>query len=71
MRSLRTALTVAALVLLSAGYAASQIAYFQGRFIEYAARVDTPPVWALSGLLLLVAVVLTFVPDRDEEPHRP
>lgn len=71
MRSLRTALTVAALVLLSAGYAASQIAYFQGQFIEYAARVDSPPVRALSGLILLAAVVLAWIPDRDEEPAKP
>lgn len=67
MKTVRTALTAAALCLLCAGYAASQIALFQGRAADYASRVDTPPVWALSGLLLVVAIVLAFVPDRDEE----
>lgn len=67
MKLVRTALTAAALCLLCAGYAASQIALFQGRAADYAARVDSPPVWTLSGLMLLLAIILAFVPDRDEE----
>ena len=67
MRTLRTALTAATLSLLCLGYAASQFAYFQGRFVEYAASVDIPPVRMLSGLLLLSAIVLAFIPDRGEE----
>ena len=67
MRTLRTALTAAALCLLCAGYAASQIAYFQGRFAEYAARVDTPPIQHLAGLMLVCAVILTFIPDRTDQ----
>ena len=68
MKTVRTALTVAALFLLGGGYAASQIALFEGRAADYAGRVDVPPIWNLSGLLLLLAVVLAFIPDRDEEP---
>jgi hypothetical protein len=67
MKTVRTALTAAALCLLCAGYAASQIALFQGRAADYAARVDVAPVWNLSGLLLVLAVILAFIPDRDEE----
>ncbi|MEA2552700.1 MAG: hypothetical protein QOJ65_876 [Fimbriimonadaceae bacterium] len=67
MRTLRTALTAAALSLLCIGYAASQWAWLQGTFPEYYARVDSPPVRILSGVLLLCAVVLAFIPDRSEE----
>lgn len=67
MRTLRTALTVAALCLLSAGYAASQIAFFTGRFAQYAASVDTPPVRTLSGLFLVAAIALAFIPDHSSE----
>ncbi len=67
MKTVRTALTAAALCLLCAGYAASQVALFQGRAAEYAAEVDVPPISSLSGLFLLLAVALAFIPDRDEE----
>lgn len=67
MRTLRTALTAAALCLVCAGYAASQIAYFQGTVAEYAARVDTPPVQRLAGLLLLSAIILAFIREKPEE----
>ena len=66
MRTLRTALTAAALCLLCAGYAASQIAYFQGTFMEYAAKVDTPPIQRLALLLLIAAVILALIEDRNE-----
>lgn len=70
MKTVRTALTAAVLCLLCAGYAASQIALFQGRAADYAARVDVPPVWNLSGLLLLASVILAFIPDRSKEGGR-
>jgi len=68
MRTLRTALTAAALCLLCAGYAASQIAYFQGTFAEYAARVDSQPVQRLALLFLTAAIVLAFIKDREDSP---
>ena len=67
MKIVRTALTAAALFLLCAGYAASQIALFQGRVADYSARVDVPPVWNLSGIFLLLAIVLAFIPEREIE----
>jgi hypothetical protein len=66
MRTLRTALTAATLCLLCAGYAFSQISYFQGRFAEYAARIDVPPVQHLAGIMLVAAVILALIPDRDD-----
>lgn len=70
MRTLRTALTAAALSLLCAGYAASQIAYFTGRFVDYALRVDAPPVQHLALLFLVSAVILAFIPERTDESKR-
>ncbi len=67
MRTLRTALTAAALCLLCLGYAASQIAYFQGTFVDYAAKVDSPPVQRLALLFLLAAVVLAFIKDHEKD----
>ena len=66
MKTVRTALTAAALLLLCAGYAASQIALFEGRAADSAARVDVPPVWNLSGLFLVLAIVLAFIPEREQ-----
>ena len=67
MRTLRTALTLAAFSLLTAGYAASQIAYFKGTFADYASRVDQPPVQRLAGILLLLSIVLCFIKEKPEE----
>src|SRR6478609_9523676 len=69
MRTLRTALTAVALCLLCVGYAASQLSYFMGNFVDYAARVDSPPVQRLAALLLLSAVILTFIREK-EDPER-
>jgi hypothetical protein len=75
MRTLRTALTAVALCLLCVGYAASQIAYWRDSIhisyaMEYAARVDTPPVQHLAGILLLSAVILAFIREK-QDPEQP
>jgi hypothetical protein len=67
MRTLRTALTLAAFFLLCVGYGASQIAYFTGTFAEYASRVDQPPVQRLAGIMLLAAIVLCFIREKPQE----
>lgn len=66
MTTLRTALTVAALCLLGGGYAASQLAFFNGRTGEYARSVDTPALKWLSLFLLISAVLLAFFPERED-----
>ncbi|AIE85783.1 hypothetical protein OP10G_2415 [Fimbriimonas ginsengisoli Gsoil 348] len=55
------------MVLLAAGYAASQLMFFQGRSQPYAEAVDRPPVAYLAGALLLAIVVFGFIPDRESE----
>jgi len=67
MKRIRLLLAAISAVLLAAGYAASQLAYFQGTPDTYAAKVDQGPVIGLTLLLFLVAVVLGFLPDREDE----
>ena len=66
MKKVRMLVAVVAMVLLAAGYLASQFSYFQGTASEYAAKVDTQPVVMLSLIVFLVALVLFFIPDREE-----
>jgi len=67
MNKLRTLLAVIVLVLLTAGYGASQFAYMQGAESaqEYAKRVDSPAISHLALLLFLAIVILGFVRDRS------
>lgn len=60
MESAKKALFVITLALLTAGYAASQLAWWDRTFAEYAKRVDTPPVQH-AAMILLLAVVLSAV----------
>jgi hypothetical protein len=69
MKKLRTAVAVVTLVLLTAGYAVSQIAALQGWAADYALRVDSPPVQRLAMALFLAIVALGFIPDRDPISH--
>ena len=65
MKSLRYLLSIIVLALLAGGYFASQYYYFDGRPQEWAAKVDTPAVAWLALLMLLGAIVLSFVPERE------
>lgn len=65
MKTVRYALSVLTVLLLAAGYGASQFAFFGGETAAYAQRVDQPPVRMLSLILLLAAVALAFVRDED------
>jgi hypothetical protein len=67
MRKLRVLISVAVLVLLPLGYAASQYMALGGSAEEYARRIDCPPVQWLALALLVVCVVLAFI--RDEEAN--
>jgi hypothetical protein len=67
MRLLRDGLTLAALLFLGAGYAASQFFALTGRADKYASLIDIPQVRMLSLLLLLAAVALAFVRESREE----
>lgn len=65
MKTLRLAIATVTLVLMTAGYAASQYAYFNGTASAYASKVDVPAVSYLAFALFLAIVVLGFVPDRS------
>lgn len=54
-------------VLLTAGYLASVSFWFQGRFAEYAQRVDQPSVQYLALVLFLAFVGMAFLPNPDAE----
>ena len=76
MRTLRTALTAAALSLLCLGYAASQISFFKdatfhdGSIADYYSRIDTPPIQHLALALLLSAVILAFIREKPGESEQ-
>jgi len=58
---------VVALAFLALGYAASQYYYFVGDASGFAARMDATPIRALATLILLAAVALSFLSERDPE----
>lgn len=67
MRLLRFSITVLALLALAAGYAASQFAFFTGQALNYAGAVDQPFVKWVALILLVFAVAVSIVPDREQE----
>ncbi len=67
MKTLRTAVASITLILMTGGYAASQVAYLQGfdQASAYSARVDSPAVAYVALILLLLIVVSGFIPDGE------
>jgi succinate dehydrogenase hydrophobic anchor subunit len=66
MKTLRVVLSAVSVILLLAGYLASQYTALNGTASDYASKVDQPPVRLLALLLLVAAVVLAFIPEREE-----
>lgn len=71
MSNLRTGLIALTTLLLGAGYAASQWAFFLGDAGDWAERVDTPPVKALAGALFVAALLLMVVRDKGDRSEQP
>jgi hypothetical protein len=69
MNSLRTLFTYGVLTFITLGYLASQWAYLNGRFAEYARAVDTPAIKIMSLAIFIGAVALAFLPDRGGETN--
>jgi hypothetical protein len=67
MNAIRFALTTLSLILLTAGYAASQWAFFWGDPASHSARMDQGPVRVLALVVLGAAIVFSFLPDRDSD----
>lgn len=68
MSLLRTTISAVVLLALALGYAASQFAFFSGQAPTYSATADHLPVRLFAGIVLLVAIVLAFVPEKGEQP---
>lgn len=66
MTKVRMMVAVVTMLLLAVGYLASQYAYFQGNAPDYAAKIDSPPVVALSLVIFLAALILFLIPEREE-----
>lgn len=66
MSKVRLLLAGITAVLLTAGYLASQQAYFGGTFAEYSAKVDQPPIVLLSLVLFITAIAFCFIRDKKE-----
>lgn len=67
MKTLRFALSAFAIVALGGGYLASLVFSLTGRASEWAARVDNPTVSTVALLILVAALVLTFIPAKETE----
>lgn len=53
------------MLMLAAGYGASQYAFFWGDTAAFAERVGQPAIRMLSMAVLLSAIALAFVRDED------
>ena len=69
MKQVRRLLSVLVVGLLAFGYLASQYAALNGLAPQYAAFVDTSVFKWASLLVLIAAIVLAFVPDREVDPE--
>ena len=67
MTNLRVFISVAVLVLLAAGYLASQYFYFTGRASAWAQLVDTPAIAALALMIFLGAIAAALVRPKEKE----
>jgi hypothetical protein len=63
----RLALTMLAALLLAAGYARSQLAWFSGAAAGYARWIDQPPVQIAALALVVLATILALIPEPEEQ----
>ena len=66
MKLARMVLVLVASLLLGGGFVASQMASLNGDSLAYVQRMDSAPIRYLALLLLVSAVGLSFVPEREE-----
>lgn len=69
MSTVRNVLAVLSIVLLTAGWLGAALAGIGLRAADWAVKMDGPqagPVRLLALVLLLVAIVLAFVPAKEE-----
>jgi len=67
MKLVRDLLGLMAVILLGAGYLGSQLLYYQGDPARWAHSMDAASIRILAAILLLAAIALSFVPEREAE----
>lgn len=67
MKLVRDILGIVAILLLGVGYLGSQVLYYQQDPARWAHSMDAPSVRILAAILLLGAIVLSFIPEREAE----
>lgn len=65
MTNLRTALTALVVALLVLGWGGASRAAVRGDAADWATRADAAPIRLLALVVLIGAVALAFVPDRE------
>jgi hypothetical protein len=65
MKNLRLILSTSVVAFLVLGYAASQLAVFQGNALTYAQKIDCPQVQWLALFFLLISIVFAFIKDPE------
>jgi len=68
MRPFRTILSIAVTLALAGGYLASQVYAFKHEATEWARLIDTPAISWTALAVLVAALALSFVQDREENP---
>jgi hypothetical protein len=66
MNLARLLVVIGSILLLAGGYLASQLAAMNGQAADYATKIDQPSIRAFAALLLVAAVALSLVRDREE-----
>ena len=65
MRDLRAAVTALVIALLVVGWGGAAWAAMEGKAGEWAIKADAAPIRLLALVVLVAAVVLAFMPDRE------
>ena len=68
MKRVRLGISLAATLVIVGGYGAGQAMYLLGpeSLAEFEAKVNDPRVHLLMLILLVAAIVLGFIPDRED-----
>jgi hypothetical protein len=71
MKTVRLAVAMTLTLVVVGGYAASQFVYVLGpdASMEFEAKVNDPRVHLLMLVIYVAAVLLAFIPDREEMPR--
>lgn len=65
MTNLRAAFATLVVVLLVFGWGGAAWAAMHGNALEWAQKTDAAPIRTLALVVLLAAIALAFVPDRE------